>query len=581
MFQNMSIRVKLLISYLCVTLIPIIVFCMIMTSWLRENTMEKAIQEARDSSARVEERIQSLLSTVNEVSNQLCVDEELYQIATTQFESPLECIEALNDYKTFQEYENTYPEIDVIKFYVQNDTLLNSGHFINPGARDLHSLWYSQAKRNNGKVQWWYMSDESYSDSRLALIRSLYNYDGEFMGVVKIYISNRALLQILEQENFDSFLITNYKEAIGTKASEDLKASVEEVESSRTPVDQFVADNGVEYRLITSSFSSVNDVGEFKIVSVFPVEDILKNVQSVEQIAILIIFASVLISCIIIFIITYFLCYRISQISENVHMVASGVFNNLVEIKGNDEVGQLSQDLEVMAGKLQNLIAAVKTAEKQKSEMQLQQKDIQFKMLVSQINPHFLFNTLESIRMSALVEGARESAEMVKLLGKLLRSSIEINSVEILLKDEIATAESYLKIQSFRYRKRLEYTIDTAAVNDGYKVIPYILQPIVENSIIHGMEEQRQETTIALKAYFQDEKLVLEVADNGVGMTEEKLQELRELLEVPLGSTSTHIGMRNVHQRIRFHYGPEYGLEIQSEYKAGTVVKICLPGVLS
>lgn len=262
-------------------------------------------------------------------------------------------------------------------------------------------------------------------------------------------------------------------------------------------------------------------------------------------------------------------------------MVASGVFNNLVEIKGNDEVGQLSQDLEVMAGKLQNLIAAVKTAEKQKSEMQLQQKDIQFKMLVSQINPHFLFNTLESIRMSALVEGARESAEMVKLLGKLLRSSIEINSVEILLKDEIATAESYLKIQSFRYRKRLEYTIDTAAVNDGYKVIPYILQPIVENSIIHGMEEQRQETTIALKAYFQDEKLVLEVADNGVGMTEEKLQELRELLEVPLGSTSTHIGMRNVHQRIRFHYGPEYGLEIQSEYKAGTVVKICLPGVLS
>ena len=141
LFQNMSIRVKLLISYLCVTLVPIIVFGMIMTSWLRENTMEKAIQEARDSSARVEERIQSLLSTVNEVSNQLCVDEELYQIATTQFESPLECIEALNDYKTFQEYENTYPEIDVIKFYVQNDTLLNSGHFINPGARDLHSLW--------------------------------------------------------------------------------------------------------------------------------------------------------------------------------------------------------------------------------------------------------------------------------------------------------------------------------------------------------------------------------------------------------------------------------------------------------
>ena len=148
--------------------------------------------------------------------------------------------------------------------------------------------------------------------------------------------------------------------------------------------------------------------------------------------------------------------------------------------------------------------------------------------------------------MSALVEGARESAEMVKLLGKLLRSSIEINSVEILLKDEIATAESYLKIQSFRYRKRLEYTIDTDAVNDGYKVIPYILQPIVENSIIHGMEEQRHETTIALKAYFQDEKLVLEVADNGVGMTKEKLQELRELLEVPLGSTSTHIDRKSV-----------------------------------
>ena len=234
-----------------------------------------------------------------------------------------------------------------------------------------------------------------------------------------------------------------------------------------------------------------------------------------------------------------------------------------------------------MAGKLQDLIAAVKTAEKQKSEMQLQQKDIQFKMLVSQINPHFLFNTLESIRMSALVEGARESAEMVKLLGKLLRSSIEINSVEILLKDEIATAESYLKIQSFRYGKRLQYNIDMDAVSNGYKVIPYILQPIVENSIIHGMEEQRQKTSIALKAYFQENQLVLEVADDGVGMTQEKLQELRQRLEVPLGSTATHIGLRNVHQRIRFHYGPEYGLKIESEYNQGTVVKICLPGVLS
>ena len=303
MFQNMSIRVKLLISYLCVTLIPIIVFGMIMTGWLRETTMDKAIQEAQESSARVEERIQSLLSTVNEVSNRLCVDEELYQIATTQFESPLECIKALNDYQTFQEYENTYPEIDVIKFYVQNDTLLNSGHFISPGPRDLHSLWYSQAKRNNGKVQWWYMSDESYGDSRLALIRSLYNY------------------------------------------------------------------------------------------------------------------------------------------------------------------------------------------------------------------------------------------------GK--------------------------------------YTIDTDVVNDDYKVIPYILQPIVENSIIHGMEEQRQKTSIALKAYFQENQLVLKVADDGVGMTQEKLQELRQRLEVPLGSTATHIGLRNVHQRIRFHYGPEYGLKIESEYNQGTVVKICLPGVLS
>ena len=129
----------------------------------------------------------------------------------------MECIEALNDYKTFQEYENTYPEIDVIKFYVQNDTLLNSGHFINPGARDLHSLWYSQAKRNNGKSAVVVYERRKLQRFQLALIRSLYNYDGEFMGVVKIYISNRALLQILEQENFDSFLITNYKEAIGLR----------------------------------------------------------------------------------------------------------------------------------------------------------------------------------------------------------------------------------------------------------------------------------------------------------------------------------------------------------------------------
>ena len=106
------------------------------------------------------------------------------------------------------------------------------------------------------------------------------------------------------------------------------------------------------------------------------------------------------------------------QISENVHMVASGVFNNLVEIKGNDEVGQLSQDLEVMAGKLQNLISAVKTAESRNRKCSSSKRISSLKCWSAKLILNFLFNTLESIRMSALVEGARESAEMVKPFRK-------------------------------------------------------------------------------------------------------------------------------------------------------------------
>ncbi|SHI18389.1 two-component system, sensor histidine kinase YesM [Butyrivibrio fibrisolvens DSM 3071] len=213
-----------------------------------------------------------------------------------------------------------------------------------------------------------------------------------------------------------------------------------------------------------------------------------------------------------------------------------------------------------------------------KSE-QINSRNLELKLLQSQINPHFLYNTLDNIVW--LSEGGRKDdvTGIVTSLSRFFRTTLSGGLDYITIKQEISHIESYLQIQRFRYRDILNYEIDIPEEFLGYRIIKMTLQPVVENALYHGIKNKRGGGTIKISMHHQGGDLEIDVEDNGIGMNSEdtaNLQRLADGLE-KAREDNAGFGMANVGERMRLNYGPEYGLKIESEYGKGTIVKILFP----
>ena len=197
------------------------------------------------------------------------------------------------------------------------------------------------------------------------------------------------------------------------------------------------------------------------------------------------------------------------------------------------------------------------------------QREAEFKMLASQINPRFLFNTLESIRTKARACGDTEVADMVKMLAKLMRHSIEVRDSLVPVKDELSLTEYYLKLQHYRFGDAVQFTVTAESGCEQLFILPLLVQPLVENAFVHGLKERRMGGRITVHAEADDVALTITVTDNGVGMTPAALDALRQSLAAEDFDRS-HIGVANVHHRIRMFYGAAWGLTVDSVPGQGT-----------
>ncbi len=301
-----------------------------------------------------------------------------------------------------------------------------------------------------------------------------------------------------------------------------------------------------------------------------------KTFLSYNSLGIILIASSIVLSCIIIVIFSYRYSNRLNAFKKVMHKAASGEFEKLQIINDNDEINELYRDLNTMINSIQHLISTVYEEQVQKEKLYSRQKDVEFKMLASQINPHFLYNTLETIRMKARTKNETEIEELVKMLAKIMRRNIQIGDKLVPLEKELELVEYYLRIQQYRYGERISYNIDIKCNIDSLKIVPLLIQPIVENAFIHGLESYEEKGEIRIIVEHK-ERLTIRVIDNGKGMSEAKLNEIIESFDDYSRLNSNHIGLNNVNQRIKLLYGDEYGLYITSKVDEGTSVCIELP----
>ena len=245
----------------------------------------------------------------------------------------------------------------------------------------------------------------------------------------------------------------------------------------------------------------------------------------------------------------------------------SGDFSTHIQVDSTDEVGMLSASYNSLLDKINELIQEVYVEKITSSELELQ-------MLQAQINPHFLYNTLESISMMAAINNDDATADMAALLGSLLRYSISDFNRLVTLSDELAQLRKYIQLQEQRFHS--QYQIDVNIDPKFYTITTpkMILQPIVENAIYHGMASVRSGGKILVTAEQPDRStLLLTVHDNGTGMTEQQVKDLNGYINEE-NNLFKSIGMRNVNRRIQLFCGLEYGLTIESSPAKGTTVYV-------
>ncbi|EGG81893.1 hypothetical protein HMPREF9477_01595 [Lachnospiraceae bacterium 2_1_46FAA] len=237
-------------------------------------------------------------------------------------------------------------------------------------------------------------------------------------------------------------------------------------------------------------------------------------------------------------------------------------------IEGTAEITSLTESFEHMVVQIKELVEKVR-----QEEITLRKTEL--KALQAQINPHFLYNTLDAIAWLCEEERHKDAVEMVNSLAKLFRISISRGHELITIEKEMQHAKSYLKIQNFRYKNQFTYSFDVDEECLNYLCNKITLQPIIENAIYHGIDRMVDEGKINIGIHQKGDKIIFTVEDNGVGMTEEQCE---EILHKDAGDR-VGIGIKNVNDRIKIYFGEEYGLTIQSELDEGTRVTISMPKI--
>lgn len=306
----------------------------------------------------------------------------------------------------------------------------------------------------------------------------------------------------------------------------------------------------------------------WKIVSVVSKESLFSDLNQTRMMALL----NLVLAIFLMIFVNQYVAVRITDPLKKLEKSIQGIEMKqqpVVYIGGPPEIQHLGLTIRFMVEELQELTDKMVKEQEEKRKNELD-------ALQSQINPHFLYNTLDSIMWMIESERYEDAVSMVQALGRLLRISLSRGKNVISVGDELQHARSYLAIQKYRYKNKFTSYFEVESDIEQYKTIKLVIQPLIENAIYYGMEYMDGEGEIHIRAYTRDQDLYLEVEDNGPGMPEEQVEHLLTGGE-KARKKGSGIGLKNVNQRIQLYFGTQYGLEIESEPDEGTVVRIHIP----
>lgn len=578
-----KIKYQLALVYLLAVFIPIL----LIGSFLMKNSsnlLTNYYQDMLDTdNLRVKTVISEATAQLTDVSEELAFEEAIVQLLKQEENwgngkiSPNVAVASINAYI----YTNS--QIADISIITDNPNAEGYTHFSVATEEEKLTRWYQRAKQETNMF-WELFSKpnrKGQTEWNLSLVRQIPLGDSQYHAVLIIKLSDTYLQTHIISPEYTTELVTDGGQ-IFYSSTKDNYGKMTNLDIDYTKRYQnysgsyWAGTNKVFYGLSTLHLT----LSESKVYVITANTHAYRDITKQTTISMALIVAALVLPATLIFFFTSYFTGRVNRLRDAMRKASKEDYDIVAEFAGEDELSDAFKDLQIMVKRIQDKDAKMYAALIKEQKLLNEQQVMEMKMLASQINPHFLYNTLESIRMQALTAGNKEVANSIKMLGKSMRYVLEnTGTSSITLRKELDYVENYLTIQKMRFSGRVNYSLDVEEGLDleKYVILPLLLQPVVENAILHGLEQVEENGRIHITVAKQDEYLRISIADNGCGMDEEALKQLRQKIKEQKIDTSSSIGLSNINRRIKLCYGETYGMKIDSELGNGTIITLTLP----
>lgn len=533
----------------------------------------------KSDNLRVRSIIYDVTTALTNVCEIISTNEGLHAVLSREYETTHQAFNALMDFSLLKELNNRYPEISSLNVYTDNTTLSSYGHVVRVDASQME--WFKTALKHPG-YKW---GTNAYTDKynnfykELQVVYPIIIPNSEIDALLVISVSGNYLKNRINNNTLNVNLAVNDDTIFfSTMQNEDQQIPFHDYEN--TPYFTYSGMDHYDDVKALVEVSALKPVKSSDFIYIFSVDkQAINRLDRLLNTEILIIAFTILIPTIIIGLYTRQLTFRITTLRTEMHRVTAGDYNIIDTFKGNDELADLFYDLKVMIHAIKSRDQKIYEISLEEQRLLTHQGSMEFQLLSSKINPHFLYNTLETIRMKAFNSGNREVANAVKLLGKYMRYNLESSSDTKCLSEELEYIQLYLDIQKLRFGDRIHYelSIDTEIEPNNLFILPLLIQPLVENALLHGHEDTMEKGMIWIRCRQNEGVLRIEVEDNGKGMSPENLARVIDKISISEMTDKHSFGLHNIQQRLLILYGAASGLTFDTQLNRGTCIGFSIP----
>lgn len=584
----MKLNQKFTLIILILVFIPVILFTMLSFSTIEQNTIKEARKSLEFSVGKSHNEIGKIVDNINMSTQFFLSDKSLIEylkkIKAKEEISYEEMISFYNvNISALERMVNSNPYIYQIRVYVDSGTMEEMMPILYRYDRMKHLSWAEDEEMSGWKYDYVDTTFDSYimnqNQSLMALITPLTDYSCGQLGMLEVAIQMNIMFPELYEESANiMFFIDEQgmlhcreenREVISAYLQENVLLTPEQQANNEIVID-YEKWQGAPVLVGRQYIKELNGI----LVSI---DNLQKEIGMVHRNRNIFLFALFLISIALIYFINYVvknLLSKFYKIIESIRQVQKDNLNIEIEDCGNDEVGELGNQINKMMERIRQLMEDNLNRERLV-------KNSEIRALQNQINAHFIYNVLESIKMMAEIDEKYDISDAITSLGKLLRYSMRWTSGSVTVGEELEYVKNYLALINLRFDYEIYLSLNMPEAVFHQEIPKMSLQPIVENAIVHGIEQIAEDTNIYVKGMFHNGDCIIEITDSGKGMTEQQVEALHRKingeLETDDSGSGNGIGLKNVQDRIKITFGEDYGLTIASKLGCYTKVRMRVP----